>query len=93
MNDLISRSALLEELSKIKTIGQEHPAHFLWRFAFAVALKAVKKSPAVDAVEVVRCKDCIHYEKNMLYSECWHKIGMINVYDDCYCSRGERRAE
>lgn len=77
-NDLIRRSALKQDLL----------ARGFWP---AIVKYAVESAPAVDAVEVVRCKDCIHYEKTMLYSECWHALGMINVYDDCYCSRGKRR--
>ena len=54
----------------------------------------VEAAPAVDAVEVVRCKDCIHYQKYPDYAnECWHNAGMLNVYDDCFCSRGERRSD
>lgn len=83
-NDLISRSALLEALENEKIrIAVDKGKMF----------RHIEAAPAVDAVDVVRCKDCIHYEKTMLYSECWNELGMINVYDDCYCSRGERRTE
>lgn len=39
-----------------------------------------------DSVEVVRCKDCKHFEQ----AECpWDELFVINVND--YCSRGERK--
>ena len=87
-NDLINRSAL--------GVGYANPLVFdnpEFAKGWNAAIEIIAKVPAVDAVEVVSCKDCIHYEKTMLYSECWHELGMINVYDDCYCSRGERKTD
>ena len=50
----------------------------------------------VDAVEVVRCKDCKHYDKDAL----WCNINShmfseehYNWYEDAFCSYGERRTE
>ena len=49
----------------------------------------------VDAVEVVRCKDCkyqgrvscpTYYEDRMTYRDCWALDG-----DNDFCSQGERR--
>ena len=53
-------------------------------------LEAFAESDGVDAVEVVRCKDCKHYN-GMLYTLC-PRSGM-NVIDDeeDYCCRAERR--
>lgn len=52
----------------------------------------IKTAPTIDAVEVVRCKDC----KNMLVSDkgfrfcnVWCKINGMG--DDGYCNYGERR--
>ena len=51
----------------------------------------VDNAPTVDAVEVVRCKDCIHYwNRNGV---CDAHIDLIDVDDDCYCSWGERKDE
>lgn len=43
---------------------------------------------AVDFVEVVRCKDCKHY--NHLYECCKNSSGMRFVKLNGYCSHGER---
>lgn len=54
---------------------------------------AVIESPAVDAVTVVRCKDCKHRamdEIGMVY--CENIVGGW-VSDDFYCADGERRTE
>lgn len=53
--------------------------------------------PAVDAVEVVRCKDCKHgltEEYKNLYT-CDNFPDGIGGYIDgeCYCSYGERKKE
>lgn len=44
MDDLISRSALIERYGE--------PCHSF--------LDVIETMPAVDAVEVVRCKDCVY---------------------------------
>lgn len=50
-----------------------------------------------DVVEVVRCKDCKYFTKEMIGDdlECFCKCvsGMVNPADDFYCSYGERREE
>lgn len=52
------------------------------------AVDIVLHSPPADVVEVVRCKDCRHYDKGACwdqaaYGRCWR--------EDDYCSYGERR--
>lgn len=42
---------------------------------------------AVDFVEVVRCKDCKHYD----YGICIHEFACNLIRDDDYCSHGERK--
>lgn len=48
----------------------------------------------VDAVEVVRCKDCKHYTKNLRLSRmcCYvHPLSPHFMLEDEFCSRGERK--
>ena len=48
----------------------------------------IDEQPAIDAVEVIRCKDCKH--RNRYY--CYHPEQMYLAVDiDYYCARGERR--
>ena len=47
VTDLISRAALFNSLSNVKTLEE----------AFA----AIQNAPAVDAVKVVRCEECWRY--------------------------------
>ena len=53
------------------------------------------KAPTVDAVEVVRCKDCIWYEKGKNYMPyCNNYVSLMDhVGDETFCSYGERRKE
>ena len=50
----------------------------------------IKTAPSIDAVPVVRCKDC----KYLMFSDCYGECGkghMGIVRPDDFCSRGERK--
>ena len=59
------------------------------------------KANTVDAVEVVRCKNCLYYEetngkdsgKPCGYGSCYCTSAIITgiVYDEDFCSYGERK--
>ena len=54
----------------------------------------VADAPTVDAVEVVRCKDCRFFHKYAFmrdYTECTHFD--CDVTEDGYCWWGERRED
>ncbi len=57
------------------------------------ALREVHRVPAADVRPVVRCEDCVHYDKGANDSESWMycKVLAKDVYDDFYCKLGERR--
>ena len=62
--------------------------------ALDMVRQLIKKMPAVDAVEVVRCKDCVHnfvrYGENECY--CGHPDGLNDILrPNDFCSYGERR--
>lgn len=60
-------------------------------------IKALEDAPTVDAVEVVRCKDCNH--KGWIQEPCHGKsVDFCNVFDStinnpekCFCYYGERK--
>lgn len=57
-------------------------------------LKTVlKRIPVADVVEVVRCKDCIHYDDRWKRCFYWGKVSDIHVIEIGYCWRAERRAD
>ena len=52
----------------------------------STVLEMMNTAPTVDAVEVVRCRECRWC--NM--GECEHKFGLLVSNDENYCSYGER---
>ena len=53
---------------------------------------AINDAPTVDAIPVVRCKDC----RRLVFSDCYGECGMgylgiVNPWD--YCSHGERKED
>lgn len=83
-NDLIRRKELADSIQQLDI--------------YPVCIRrAIERAPSVDAVEVVRCKDCAH--KSTWYEELeyGHAIyicglsGMIIVEDNDFCSYGERK--
>lgn len=60
---------------------------------------AIKDAPTIDAVEVVRCKDCVYYKPGKHFKDInfcqrlpyYAEKGGLNVSDEDFCSHGERR--
>lgn len=81
-NDFILRQAAIDAME--------------WKWAGKAAFDAIKNLPSIDAVEVVRCRDCKYYQFadnrafGMPVKRCeW--TGFEDVDDDDFCSRGERK--
>lgn len=53
----------------------------------------IKSAPTADVVEVVRCKDCKHYEihKPSVTLNCERNGRLIPMMPDDFCSYGERK--
>lgn len=56
-------------------------------------VQTVNTRPTVDAVHVVRCRECLYYEKGKSYEPyCNHPThGIPYSNDDDFCSYGERK--
>lgn len=82
MDDLISRAAA------IKAFTGKPPEYYHADY-IASELRCL---PAVDAVPVVRCRDCKHYDEGPSGDVmiCYHR-GMRWPDPNDYCSKGERR--
>lgn len=83
MADLIDRAAL--------GIGKANPKVFEnaeYAKGWNSAIEILQAAPTVDAVEVVRCKDCKYYG-----DEYFCPLRSLADYTDTndYCSMGERR--
>lgn len=76
----------------VRNQGIAHPnAYHLTNYATLI----LREAPTVDAVEVVRCRECIHYDFGVclkVYSD-----GTVSQYawqarnEDDFCSYGERK--
>jgi hypothetical protein len=88
--DLISRSALLERLA-FKRMGSMERNTYP---GLESAIAQVKKAPAVDAVEVVRCKDCERRDKTAdLTNDILCPYMEAIMPKNAFCSYGERRGD
>lgn len=84
--DLISRSALLDELRKGTIITTDiYGTGIMAGLSFA--MRKVEEAPAVDAVHVVRCKDCVGFNADDRFCVAW--AGFVREND--FCSYGKRR--
>ena len=57
--------------------------------------EVIDEMPTIDAVEVVRCKDCQYgHATQLLLETCWccGLTGYFNTEDD-YCGKGVKRCE
>ena len=91
MSDYISREALIGKVEKhycAPCKGQDGDLGGDWcRFcAINGVLEKVRGIPAADAVPVVRCRDCIHYNG---HRHCDYFCEA--VLDDDFCSYGKAR--
>lgn len=63
-----------------------------WQWGWNDAIDAIiDNAPTVDAVEVVRCKDCEFYGED----EKWcRRLGLCGAFNENdFCSHGERRED
>ena len=88
MSDLISRSALYLELSKEAShcIELGTKAGVSWATALEEATRILQNAPAVDAVPVVRCGECIKP-----IEDCPFKDNVMLKTD--FCSYGAKMKE
>ena len=71
------------------------------RHEYIVPVAKIDWTPTVDAVEVVRCRDCKHHRTLRDRDMCAKNADMLNGREvglkatraDDFCSRGERRTD
>ena len=92
MSDLIDRSALPTIQIEIPERIDDKTCRILEAVLQGVQ-HVIDSAPAVDAVEVVRCEDCVHYDNTPYdwvgprYCEC---LGCYRQ-SDFYCAYGKKR--
>lgn len=53
----------------------------------------VKAMPTIDAVPVVRCRECKHYKPEEYFSPCVLPQGLECAKPDDFCSYGQRKED
>lgn len=87
MSDFISRNALLDDLKWLKSVVNESSKNEVQDF-----IDRAESFPKADAVEVVRCKDCKHWDTTDCgngHGWCPKVVGYRS--GTWYCAAGERR--
>lgn len=89
---LIDADALLEEklVVPIAPVLQEERSVY-WRWM--VPAEKIKDCPTVDAVPIVRCKDCKWRHNNTRTRTAWKPCDLLKVSDDWFCADGEREKD
>lgn len=89
---LINADALIP-MMKYATTDNEIGV-FPIRIGFDAIKKVIDDAPTIDAVDVVRCKDCKHrYMDGEVTHYYWCRLHDRPVDDMDYCSWGEERSE
>ena len=91
---LIDADALIEKFNEKTNMAEcLIDARTAERFAtFCALADAVEEMPTVDAVPVIRCKDCTfgHYIDHG-HMHCLHPCGLTTNMTDDFCSYAERK--
>ena len=90
MTDLISRHRLM---SVIKPMVGIFAADDEFYISYNAVLNAIEYAPTIDAVPVVRCKDCKHWGMHKRLNVPWCFEMHIDKCEDGYCDSGERRED
>ena len=96
------KQRILEERNQIPSKSNVH--NDAMRCGIRKALRCLERCQSVtDMVEVVRCKDCAYYQETIGkdsgkpcgYGSCINTCAIITgiVYDEDFCSYGERKDE
>lgn len=96
VGDLINRRAAIDAFEKELTVGESKGNYVT--ICSAVCYEGAKQIleglPSIDAVEIVRCKDCKHRHHSV---ECpcqsYDRFYSWMPADDWFCKKGERKEE
>ena len=81
---LIDANTLKSEFEWLKSVVNESSKDEVMD-----VMQRIDNAPTVDAVEVVRCKDCVHYSGEA----CLNTYGEFEPEPMFFCAYGERRGK
>lgn len=97
MARLIDADALKKQSEESAAIEwNQKVAPVSWAYAEEDFAQRIDDAPTIDAVPVVRCKDCRHCKpvvnENCEVVGCWcDEFEIVDVAENHFCSRGERK--
>ena len=83
MSDLIRRQEAIDELWKSEMAFRPSQIDEVMRI--------LCKVPTIDAVPVVRCKDCKHHHDSFGEEYCYRSYTPMPVSAEWFCPKGERK--
>lgn len=87
MADLIDMEKLLDQFLNLYAVRNPEQRAIMDEVCMMLI-----KAPNVDAVEIIRCKDCINYNTdNCCDGYGWCENLGIGVHDNFFCKIGERK--
>ena len=89
---LIDPKLLLEDLGEEPYIWTDTDAEIQEHSDWLRFKKMIEQQPTVNAVEVVRCKDCKHYDEDTLTCHLIFNPSTTNAawYPEDFCSYGKK---
>ena len=97
MAEYIEREALLNRMEKrLASLRKDYGDYDHYTDGFEEGCVAVEDADAADVLEVVRCKDCKHWDcyggEDSHKGDCNELVGLDScMYEDDFCSYGERK--
>lgn len=94
--DCVSREAAIRGLGERPLVWNDEPQEFQEVADWETAKQMLENLPSIDAIRVVRCKDCVDWDRDFVPqyggSEDAHFCGIIGLVTDgnFYCAKGER---
>ena len=86
---LIDADALAKAFREASETDDRKNNRTYWSEALISAAEEVDDAPTVDAVEVVRCEDCLWFSEEV----CLKNGIFLGFKSDFFCADGERRSE
>ena len=87
---LIDANKFIERCKQIIHEESDNPACISWAFAYDNMIDEINEQPTVDAVEVVRCKDCKYCNYYSISDDFTCRYWDWPTKENGYCHIGEK---
>lgn len=88
MSDLISRQAAIKAIDDLPNCYNGYSD----TYDKAYIIGTLEELPTIDAVEVVRCRECKWWERDAIFADGWCR-GKRQGNPEWFCADGERSEE